>query len=1452
MELLGIDPLRAAGGIAKGLVGLALAPLEQTAVLQRDRRKVWSCPGRLHIEAHGVHGPRGKQVAGRIERTLEGHPGVLWARVNAPSARVIVAVEEPAPPTSDLVALVHKAEAEPATEDERLIEDELHHPADGLKGTRLLSTLATDAVGLALAAVTKVAPWAPVPGELTALIGAIDLHPKLRELAAGRLHGRERADSATSMLAALVQGLASRSEGTLLDIAQRVQQWREAKAHEHAWCAAESGLISGPDDAEAEPIVVERPRPLPEGPVDRYARRALAAGAAAGIAAIPFTGPRRAAALGVASLPKAPTVGRAAFAAQLGRVLATRKALVMERSVLRQLDAMDVLVLDETALGSGRSVLSDLVPLPDTVPTEAAERAFALFDPEDPTAVRRDGDWAIGPIDRLDAQGRKGVREQRRLAGHAAVLGLTKGRRLQAVVAVDVETTPAVDAIAAAAREAGLRVVVATDRERSPVRFADSLVPSGKGLVGAVRELQGNGHVVLLVSDNRRALGSADCGVGVHRDGSSPPWGAHVVVHDLEAAVLLVEAVPAARRVNRDGIMLAQAASGIGAVSALSSRGPTPARGAARAVDGASAIAFVDGVWRAKRVAGSSAAPVTPATAQPWHLMPADTVLERLGSGRDGLAGGEAQRRLRTSTGRQAVGTSLGSAFLAELSNPLTPVLAGGAAVSAAVGSPVDAALVAGVVGVSALIGSVQQVVTDRALANLLNRSAVHATVVRDGADHDVTADQLVPGDVVRLAAGDVVPADCRLIDGDGLEADESSVTGESLPVTKDPAPVVAADLADRSSMLYEGTTIAAGEALAVAVATGDATEVGRSMAAARRNTPTTGVEARLAELTRKTLPVALGSAAAVTGAGLLRGVPLRQSMGAAVNLAVASVPEGLPFLVNAAQLAAARRLAEHGALVRNPRTIEALGRVDVLCFDKTGTLTEGRLTVSRIDNGRRGAALGELNDELRRIMAAAVRATPPADDPDDLAHQTDRAVVEGARRARVGPTTGARGWELVEALPFEPSRGYHATVGKVGKRLVLSVKGAPEVVLPRCDLDQRELRRIEARVDRLAGRGHRVLAVAERTGFEGDEVADDDVNGLSLLGFVALADPVRDSAPPAAAKLREAGVRIVMITGDHPATGEAIASEVRGDADMTVVTGSQIDELDDDGLDALLPTVDVIARCTPSQKVRIIEAYQRLGRVVAMTGDGANDAPAIRLADVGIALGRRGTPAARAAADLVVTDDRLETIIAALVEGRAMWASVREALAILLGGNIGEIAFSVLGSALTGRSPLTARQLLLVNLLTDLAPALAIALSRPAGESVPDLLREGPTSSLGSALNKDITVRAITTTLGATAAWTAARFTGRSRRASTVALAALVGTQLGQTLATGGLDRSVLAAGLGSAAVLGAVIQTPGVSQFFGCTPLGPIGWGIALSSATAANVLGLVLNPLVTRRAE
>jgi cation-transporting ATPase I len=354
-------------------------------------------------------------------------------------------------------------------------------------------------------------------------------------------------------------------------------------------------------------------------------------------------------------------------------------------------------------------------------------------------------------------------------------------------------------------------------------------------------------------------------------------------------------------------------------------------------------------------------------------------------------------------------------------------------------------------------------------------------------------------------------------------------------------------------------------------------------------------------------------------------------------------------------------------------------------------------------------------------------------------------------------------------------------------------------------------------------------------------------VADLDLVGFVALADAVRPTAAAAVAGLRRAGVGVVMITGDHPATAEAVASELGILNGAPVVTGTQIDAMDDDELARAVEAATVFARATPAHKVRVVAALQRAGRVVAVTGDGANDAPAIRVAHAGIAVGHRCTAAAREAADVVVTDDRIETIIDAIIEGRAMWVSVRDALSILLGGNLGEVTFIVGASAISGGSPLNARQLLLVNMLTDMLPATAIAL-RPPPSATPDALaNEGPEASLGSALARSIALRAFATAAGAGGAWLAGRATGRARRASTMALVALVGTQLGQTVAAGGRSRIVVASSLASAGVLAAVVQTPGLSGFFGCTPLGPLAWAIATGAAGGATGLS-VLAPSAT----
>ncbi|MFI6265825.1 HAD-IC family P-type ATPase [Micromonospora sp. NPDC051006] len=1422
------------------------------------RRRVWSRPGRHHIEVHGVCQDGGDALARHVESALEQMPGVSWARVNAPSGRVVVALGPPEPKLRDLIATIARAERTCPYEPDPEVPPP-HPPEEGPRTPRTLGALASDALGLTISAATRILPFAPVPGEVAGLLGAVDLHPRLHALAGRGLRADPRADLIFPLAEAVVQGLTGGWAGIVLDSAQRIVQWGEDRAQLAVWEEAEPRLTGDPEHAVARWPVVDRPRAKPDGPVERYSIRMLAAGAAAAAAAAPVAGRKRAAALGLSSLPKAPGSGREGYGAQLGRILARRGVIAMERGVLRELDRIDTVVLDAAVLGSDRGVLADLAPLPGADTGQVAERAFALFDPADPERLHEADGWRLGPLGRLDADDPGDTPDSARLrSGGSQLLGLAQGGTLAALLRVEPEPAPGVDGLPAAARHAGLRLVVAGDDEQR-YGFADTVLPGGDQLVESVRSLQRDGAVVMLVSGDRAALGASDCGLGVYGPDDLPPWGAHLLVgEDLRVTALLIEAAGVARRMTEQNIRLAMAGTGLGALGAFTAAPTQLPNRALLAVNGAAALAFGHGVWRASRLPKPADTPAPVATA--WHLMPVETVFDRLGTGPDGLSTADAQQR-GTGGGVDApTSGGLLRAFVDELANPLTPVLAAGAVLSASFGSLVDAGLVGGVVGGSALIGAVHQRNTERSLAELLSRSAVTARVRRDGAERVLAADDLVPGDVVTLEPGDAVPADCRVIESVGLEADESSLTGESLPVAKTDQPVVAAAVADRHSMLYEGTTIAAGHGTAVVVATGADTETGRSLALARQAPPTGGVEARLGRLTSAAIPLAASSAVAVAGAGLLRGVPLAETAATAANLAVASVPEGLPFLVSAAQLAAARRLAEHGALVRNPRTIEALGRVDVLCFDKTGTLTEGQLLLAGVGDGdgSRYEPVDRLDDRLRLTLGAALRATPAATDPEELAQQTDRAVRRGAGSAGVVEQTGAGSWRPVGGLPFEPSRGYHASVGEYDDGLLLSVKGAPESVLPRC-----ATRRVDGRVESLddpgraelhrllaerAGAGHRILAVAECRVDE-RTVNDDQVRDLSFVGFLALADGVRESAAPAVRRIRQAGVHTIMITGDHPATAEAIASTITEHDEQRVVTATELDQLDDDALAERLANTDVVARCTPAHKVRIIQALQKCGRTVAMTGDGANDAPAIRLADVGIALGQRGTPAARAAADLVVTDDRLETIIATLVEGRAMWSSVRHALSILVGGNLGEIAFSVLTAAATGRSALTGRQLLLVNLLTDLAPALAIAIRPPAADRTDGLLREGPDSSLGETLTREIGLRAAATTLGATAGWTLARYTGTPRRAGTVALVSLVGTQLGQTVLAGGTSPAVLASTAASLGVLGAVVQTPGLSQFFGCTPLGPVGWGIAAGSAFGATFANGALSRLVER---
>jgi len=676
--------------------------------------------------------------------------------------------------------------------------------------------------------------------------------------------------------------------------------------------------------------------------------------------------------------------------------------------------------------------------------------------------------------------------------------------------------------------------------------------------------------------------------------------------------------------------------------------------------------------------------------------------------------------------------------------------------------------------------------------------------------------------------------------------------------VGKSPRPTTATAVADRHSMLHDGTTVAAGRSIALVVATGAETELGRTARAASLAPRPGGVEARLRSLTRTTLPICIGAGVALVAAGLLWRRPLYHSLTTGISLAVAAVPEGLPFVATVAQLSAARRLSHRNALVRQPATIEALGRVNVLCFDKTGTLTEGKIQLRSVSDGRVDEPAASLSPRMRRILAAASVASPQPDADEPLAHPTDRAVLAGAARCGVSPAAWLDGWRPVDELPFEPARGYHAVLGRSPAGSRVAVKGAPETVMPRCTTWERDgervpydddaRRQVAAEVDRLARRGHRVLAVAEREAPLDAALADPWLTGLCLLGLVALADPVRDTAAEAVQTLRAAGVDVIVITGDHPSTAEAIAAELRMLDGRGIMTGPQMDELSDDALIAALPGIVVFARTSPAHKVRIVELLRRSGRVVAVTGDGANDAPAIRMADVGIALGQNGTNAAKEAADVVITDDRIETITDSIVEGRALWVSVRDALAVMLGGNYAEIALT-LGTGLFTRSgsALNARQLLLVNLLTDIVPAMALAAQRPTRVTPESLLREGPDASLGTDLNREIAIRAVTTASAAALAWSMGRATGTRAHAGTVALVALVGAQLGQTLLVGRRSPRVVAASLASFAALAFIVQTPGVSYFFGSRPLGPTGWLLSLWPAALATLAAAAVSYLL-----
>jgi magnesium-transporting ATPase (P-type) len=737
----------------------------------------------------------------------------------------------------------------------------------------------------------------------------------------------------------------------------------------------------------------------------------------------------------------------------------------------------------------------------------------------------------------------------------------------------------------------------------------------------------------------------------------------------------------------------------------------------------------------------------TPNVAAPdWHALEPDAALLATDSRASGLTLAEAEARLqRYGSNRLPEGPRRGALrrFLAQFNNVLIHVLLGAGALTLAFDHRLDAAVIFLVVLVNAVVGFVQEGRAETALAAIRSLIDPRCTALRDGRRQELPAEALVPGDVVLLDAGDRVPADLRLLRAHALRIDESLLTGESVAASKQSSAVIAAAvLGDRRSMAYSGTLVATGSGAGLVIATGAATELGRiSTLLGGVQTLTTPLLERMDRFARQLTVVILGlSVLVLLLAVLLHGNPWDQAFLAVVGLAVAAIPEGLPAVMTITLAIGVQRMAARRAIVRQLPAVETLGSVTVVCSDKTGTLTRNQMSVEHLAFATAGARIDGIgyapagtlhwsgsapSPELARRAARVAllcndAALEPSGDGDwrVLGDPMEGALLAFAARAGLDAETETGSHPRLDALPFNAAQLYMATRHRVDGRDIALIKGAPERVLRLCDrvaledgeapLDIDDWQR---RIVAMADGGLRVLALAECVLEASDALAESTIAGrCRLLGLVGLIDPPREEAIVAVAECRSAGMRVKMITGDHAATALAIARDLRLTDSPRVITGAELDALDAVAFAQAAANTEVFARVTPEHKLRLVEALQARGEVVAMTGDGVNDAPALKRADVGIAMGHKGTETAKQAAEVVLADDNFATIVAAVREGRVIYDNLRKVIAWTLPTNGGEM-LAIMVALLFGLAlPVTAVQILWINMISSVALGLTLA----------------------------------------------------------------------------------------------------------------------------------------------
>jgi Ca2+-transporting ATPase len=708
-----------------------------------------------------------------------------------------------------------------------------------------------------------------------------------------------------------------------------------------------------------------------------------------------------------------------------------------------------------------------------------------------------------------------------------------------------------------------------------------------------------------------------------------------------------------------------------------------------------------------------------------------------------GLSATEARSRL-TELGPNAVVTPHRVRLIRRIGNqlrdPMILLLLAAVILTVSIGDFTDAAVIAMVMVVNTTVGVIQEVRADRAVTALANLSAPRARVIRDGRQQDIAAADVVPGDALVLAEGDLVAADGELVESAALLVDESSVTGESVPVEK--AVKSADEVADNH--LAAGTVVVRGRGLATVTATGADSTIGRMAALLDTGPQITPLQRRLRDLSRILAVIVAILCVVVAAIGLIRGEPLELMAVTAISLAVAAVPESLPAVITLSLALGARRMADRNAIVRELPAVEALGSVTVIATDKTGTITEGRMVVQRAWTPAGQAAIGGTgyglegdvvrNDhvvsavnaaDLSALLKAAALCTDATIQPPDSEHPeglimgdpTEAALITVAEKLGLQHAALVADSPRVDEFPFDSLRKRMTTVHRQPTGYLTVCKGAPEFLL-HSDLvstDNAMVQTALAKADEYARLGLRVLAVAAGESAHRPASATEAESNLQLLGLIGIADPAKPSARSTISAFRKAGITPILITGDHPATAGAIATEVGIAAGLDqVVDGRLVSPDDQDRL--LLSTA--VARATPEQKLAVIDARQRAGEIVAMTGDGVNDGPALRHADIGVAMGRRGTEVARQAADLVLADDELSTMVTAVSEGRRIYANVRRFLLFGMSGGAAEIMVMLTGPFLGMPLPLLPAQILWINLLTHGLTGVALG-AEPADEAI-------------------------------------------------------------------------------------------------------------------------------------